>query len=260
MPAQPLTNEQLEDAARLKQLFLNWQDRRRSAHHPASQEAVSELLGFNQSATSQYLNGKIPLNVAAATKFASVFGCSIADFSASLAVQASTIAAAVSQTDESAASLERSKGSVSIRIGQEPNTIPVKRVNVKLQAGLMRLDPVYDETFGEDLHIPASVVTELHLDPDSLRAFQVKGRSGEPMFFEDDLVVVDINDTRPISRELYAIAFDGEACIKQMLFRAGQWYLHSINPEFPPINVKSGELKVVGRVVYQPGRIVTGRL
>jgi len=147
-----------------------------------------------------------------------------------------------------------------VRVGEALNTIAVKRVNIKLQAGLMRLDPVYDETFGEDLHIPASVITELQLDSSGLRAFQVKGRSGEPMFFEDDLVVVDINDTRLISRELYAIAFDGEACIKQMLFRGGQWYLHSINPEFPPVNAKSGEFKIVGRVVYQPGRIVTGRL
>jgi phage repressor protein C with HTH and peptisase S24 domain len=124
----------------------------------------------------------------------------------------------------------------------------------------MRLETVYDETFGNDLHIPADVITHLHLDPQSLRAFQVKGMSGEPMFFEDDIVVVDISDTKPINRELYALLFDNEACIKQMIYRGGQWYLHSINPEFGPINVRSGELKIVGRVVYQPGRVVTGRL
>jgi transcriptional regulator with XRE-family HTH domain len=147
-----------------------------------------------------------------------------------------------------------------VRVGPDPDTIAIKRVNVRLHAGVMRLDPAHDETFGEDLHVPADVVVQLRCDPQNLRAFQVKGRSGEPMFFEDDVVVADISDTKAINRELYAIAFDGEACIKQMLHRGGQWYLHSINPEFGPINAKSGEIKIIGRVVYQPGRVVTGRL
>jgi transcriptional regulator with XRE-family HTH domain len=151
-------------------------------------------------------------------------------------------------------------GARPVRVGPELNTVAIKRVNVRLHAGVMRLDPTLDETFGEDLQIPADVVAQLRCNPQSLRAFQVKGRSGEPMFFEDDVVVADISDTKAINRELYAIAFDGEACINQMLHRGGQWYLHSINPEFGPINAKSGELKIIGRVVYQPGRVVTGRL
>jgi hypothetical protein len=149
---------------------------------------------------------------------------------------------------------------IQVHAGPPPGTVAVRRMNVRLQAGVAKLDPDYDETFGEDVSIPIDVIQQLKLDPQNLRAFQVKGRSGEPMFFEDDLVVVDVTHTKPINRELYAIAFDGEACIKQMLHRGGQWYLHSINPEFGPINIKSGELKIVGRVVYQPGRVVTGRL
>jgi transcriptional regulator with XRE-family HTH domain len=164
------------------------------------------------------------------------------------------------QQPESAPPLDVLAGSRPVRVGPEPHTIAIKRINVRLHAGVTRLEPSHDETFGEDLHIPEGVVAQLRRDPQSLRAFQVRGRSGEPMFFEDDVVVADISDTMPVSRELYAIAFDGEACIKQMLHRGGQWYLHSINPEFGPINAKSGELKIIGRVVYQPGRVVTGRL
>jgi SOS-response transcriptional repressor LexA len=82
----------------------------------------------------------------------------------------------------------------------------------------------------------------------------------EPMLFEDDVVVINTADTRPISRELYAVNFDGEACVKQLLHQGGQWYLHSLNPDFKPINMRSGQCSIVGRVVYQPGRVVTGRL
>jgi phage repressor protein C with HTH and peptisase S24 domain len=141
-----------------------------------------------------------------------------------------------------------------------PQTIPVRRLNVKLHAGIMRVDADYDQSFGDDFRMPAHVVAELRTDPDKLRAFQIKGMSGEPMFFEDDIVIVDIGMTEPLNRELFAVLFDGEPCVKQMLHRGGQWYLHSVNPDFGPVNVKSGELKIIGRVVYQPGRIVTGRL
>lgn len=260
MPAQPLTTEQLEDAARLKQLFLAWQSRRKEAGLPSSQEAVSELLGFNQSSMSQYLNGKIPLNVGAATKFAAVLECSIGDFSPALASHAVAIAAVAAPGATGTDSTPPFPGAMRVKAGEEEDTVAIKRVNAVLRAGIMRLEPDHDLSFGPDLRIPRRVLEQLRLDPANLVAMKVKGMSMEPMMFEDDLIVIDISDKRPINRELYAINFDRDACVKQLLSRGGQWYLHSINPDFKPVNVKSGDLNIIGRVVYQPGRVVTGRL
>lgn len=92
MPALPLTKDQLDDAARLKDTFLQWQKRQRDAGLPSSQEAASEQLGFNQSSMSQYLNGKIPLNIDAATRFAELLGCKIVDLSPAIADQAAKYA------------------------------------------------------------------------------------------------------------------------------------------------------------------------
>jgi transcriptional regulator with XRE-family HTH domain len=92
MPALPLTKEQLDDAARLKEHFLKWQKRQKEAGLLSSQEAASEQLGFNQSSMSQYLNGKIPLNVDAATKFAELMGCRVSDLSPAIAEQAAKYA------------------------------------------------------------------------------------------------------------------------------------------------------------------------
>lgn len=78
--------------------------------------------------------------------------------------------------------------------------------------------------------------------------------------FEDDWVVVDTADTVKRNREVYAVNWDGEAVIAQLLQRGGQWYLSFLHPDFKPINVRSGQMNVVGRVVYQPGRVLTGRL
>jgi transcriptional regulator with XRE-family HTH domain len=100
MPAKPLTSEQLADANRLKAIFLQWQAGRKERDEPASQLDVVDMLGFNQSAMSQYLNGRIPLNVEAAAKFARMLGCSIADFSPSLAALAVEIGRVASCQEE----------------------------------------------------------------------------------------------------------------------------------------------------------------
>ena len=54
--------------------------------------------------------------------------------------------------------------------------------------------------------------------------------------------------------------WDGEAVVAQLLQRGGQWYLSFLHTDFKPINVRSGQMNIVGRVVYQPGRLLTGRL
>lgn len=101
MPALPLTAEQKEDAARLKGLFLSWKEARRASGEPASQDFFSDLVGFGQSAVSQYLNGKIPLNPHAAAKFSKALGCQISDFSETVASVAIEIGGAVAiQTDD----------------------------------------------------------------------------------------------------------------------------------------------------------------
>ena len=53
MPALPLSDEQLADAARLKTLFQEWQRSRKENNLPHSQEAAAAALGFGQSALTQ---------------------------------------------------------------------------------------------------------------------------------------------------------------------------------------------------------------
>ncbi|MFC6520103.1 helix-turn-helix transcriptional regulator [Undibacterium arcticum] len=93
MPANPLTPSQRAEAALLKSIFKEWQNRQRDSGNKVSQETASELLGFGQSALSQYLNGRIPLNLDAATKIAAMIECAVSDFSETLAKQAAKYAA-----------------------------------------------------------------------------------------------------------------------------------------------------------------------
>lgn len=70
MPAKPLSQEQLEDARRLKLAFIAWQQAQRLLGRPFSQETFATNLTFGQSALSQYLGGKIPLNADALAEIA----------------------------------------------------------------------------------------------------------------------------------------------------------------------------------------------
>jgi phage repressor protein C with HTH and peptisase S24 domain len=97
-------------------------------------------------------------------------------------------------------------------------------------------------------------------DTRGLLAVRVRDRGMEPLFFEDDWVVIDTGDTARRSREVYAVNWNGEACVQQLVERGGQWYLSYVNQDFTPINVRSGQLDIVGRVVYQPVRAIAGRL
>jgi transcriptional regulator with XRE-family HTH domain len=62
----PLNNEEINDTKRLRNV---WDEKLKTASF--TQKQVSEAFGFkNQSAISQYLNGRIPLNLEVAAKFA----------------------------------------------------------------------------------------------------------------------------------------------------------------------------------------------
>lgn len=77
MPSRDLTQEELADAKRLKQL---WQQRKDELH--LSQVKAAQELGYNsQGAVSQFINGKVGLNFQAVAKFAKLLRVNVADIS-----------------------------------------------------------------------------------------------------------------------------------------------------------------------------------
>lgn len=257
MPAQPLTPEQLEDAARLKKLFLSWQQQQKEVGAPVSQEGAAEQLGFNQSALSQYLNGRIPLNVDAARKFSDLLGQSVAEFSPRLHDQLKEYASSV-LPDEPAANDSLPPGARRVVDDEDPDLVEIRKVRLKLRAGVSRYETEPLDGDGDPLKV--SRLDLDGLDPKRLIAIEVRGDSMEPLMFEGDTVVIDPTDKKLLNRELYALNFEGDCCVKQMLHKAGTWYLNSINSDHKPVRAESGQCEVIGRVVYQPGRSLRGRL
>jgi SOS-response transcriptional repressor LexA len=137
---------------------------------------------------------------------------------------------------------------------------PIRRVTLRLRAGVSGFEAEPELRTTEPLLMPTSTVRALRVDPQQLLALRARDQGMEPMLFEDDWIVIDTADTLRRSRDVYALNWNGEACIAQLVERGGQWFMSFVNPAFKPINVRSVQMSIVGRVVYQPGRVVTGRL
>lgn len=77
MSRRPLTHEEMEDARRLKQL---WNQRKDQLH--LSQAKAADELGYqSQAAVSQYLNGRVPLNMKAVAGFAKMLRIGVEEIS-----------------------------------------------------------------------------------------------------------------------------------------------------------------------------------
>lgn len=144
-----------------------------------------------------------------------------------------------------------------------PNTdvIPIRLVNLRVQAGFPRFkaDEVYDDDATIDL--PRQWVEENQLVPNCLIGIRVRGNSMEPMLFDDEKIIINIADTKLVSGSVYALNFEGDAVVKQMVYNNRQWYMSSINyMEYPPMSVREGSVIVIGKLVYQPGRSLIGKL
>jgi phage repressor protein C with HTH and peptisase S24 domain len=152
-------------------------------------------------------------------------------------------------------------GAQRVQVGSGPETIPIRAVKLHLQAGVSGFvaEPDLEVDHGY-FQVPKYVIERLQLNPADLIIMAVKGRSMEPMYFEDDKVLVDTSKQIPKNNECFAVNWNGEPIVKCLIKKANDWCLYSFNPKFPSISVRSGQASIIGQVIWQPERIVVGRL
>lgn len=152
-------------------------------------------------------------------------------------------------------------GAMGVRVGDGPTTTPIRAVKLRLQAGVSGFvaEPDYD-CDGGYFHVPTEVIEKLQLNPVHLIVTPVAGRSMEPMMFDGDKVLVDTSKQRPKNNECFAVNWNGEAIVKCLIKKSNSWNLYSFNRDYPTIDVREGQCSIIGMVVWQPARIVAGRL
>lgn len=146
--------------------------------------------------------------------------------------------------------------------GVAPDEVAIKRVVLTLQAGVMGFEATQEFEDGGTINIPLSFIEENDLVPQCLLAIKVRGDSMWPLLIDGDVVVVNIADTKPISGEIYAVNFNGEAVVKSLVYEGKEWYLTSLNkdPQYGRRVCRGGDCIIVGRIVRQEARTLMRRV
>lgn len=235
MPALPLTPSQLKDAERLNALFKDWQARRRDQGLAGSQEAAAALLGFGQSALSQYLKGRIPLNVQALVKFASFLQCQPSDISADLAKTIQEIAG-VAEAEES-------------------EFVTVRRVDVRVSAGKGNI--VTSEDDKSRLSFRADFLQSAGAGAESSVSVSVDGDSMEPTLPDQSTILVNLKSKEIVNGKIYAFRCDGNLLVKRLTSKNGQITAISDNKKYKPleIGVDCHDFEIIGRAFWMGARL-----
>ena len=100
--------------------------------------------------------------------------------------------------------------------------------------------------------------------PENLNVIYASGESMEPYIMEGDVVLIDVSQTSPRDRQVYAIRRpDGGVSIKRLIHQmAGGWVIRSDNPDKARFADESlsqdviHDIPVIGRVIWRGGGIM----
>lgn len=238
---------QLEDAARLKELF--------AAREPKVSQAefgAQHGLG-SQGMVWQYLSGHRPLNIKAATAFARGLSVTVQAFSPTLASQIDYVSqSAASAPQHDVRELAGEYQEVVLADPHNPAFYQIPKVQLRLSAGVTGFQTVPEIYDGSKLSVSKNWVDRNGFTPSKLIALSVKGESMEPNLYAGDLVIVNTGDTKIVDGSVYAVNYEGEAVVKRFMRDSGEWWLSSDNPDqqkYRRKRCRDGECLVVGKVV-----------
>jgi len=135
-----------------------------------------------------------------------------------------------------------------------PDLVSVRRVELKLQAGVSGFALEVDHTSGPPIFFRADWLQSKGYKPYDLVALKITGQSMEPTLYPNDMVVVNTADREPRDGRVYAVNYEGEAVIKRMVRDGGAWWLSSDNPDqrrYPRKECTEGSCIVVGQVIHK---------
>lgn len=243
--SKPLENWQREDAARLKQLLACREPRLSQADFGAQFDIGSQGMVW------QYVAGRRPLNIKAATAFARGLGVSVDAFSPTIAAQIAQASLAVDLPEAHAITDDDDLA---------PPSVSIELVSLHLQAGIDGIETVPLFEAGGQHHVPRQWLEENDLSPRALLAVKIKGESMQPLMYEGDIAVVNTVDKVRKNGGVFALNYNGQAVIKRMLYERREWFLASDNPAFRPEPCKGADCIVIGRIVRFDPRNFRDRL
>lgn len=213
----PIERWQREDAARLKKLF--------KSNAKISQEKFGATYGIGtQGAVWQYLDGRIPLNLAVALKFAEGLNVQLSDFSP-------TLAALVNRVSDSATANYEAGPPIRAQVPLISWTTAGRWAEVT--------DP-HPKGEGEEW-----VPTTVKVGPNAF-AIRVVGDSMEPRIADGAIVIIDpARSYKHGSIVLAKRTADQEATLKQLWYDGATPKLKALNDRYPILDMPA-DTRIIG--------------
>lgn len=128
----------------------------------------------------------------------------------------------------------------------------IQKVKLRLSAGITGFAVEPETHDGSTLSVPRHWADRNGYNPERLIGIKVRGESMEPSLFEDDLVIINTADNKPVDGVVFAVNYEGEPVVKRMSRDAGQWWLTSDNPDqrkYHRMVCRGSDCIIIGRVV-----------
>lgn len=246
-----------EEADRLKKMY---QERKRS-DPSLNQERIADLCGWaGQSVVSQYMTGKIGLNLPALLKFASILGFDPAEVSPRLVEQLSLADPARPALPRSPLPAERGIVLDPIEVWDDETPLGADEVEIpffqEVEVSAGAGSAVMLETNGRKLRFGKRTLQRKNVDPMAAGCVPVKGNSMEPVLPDGSTVGVNTEAKSVVDGKMYALDHDGLLRVK-LLYRlpGGGLRLRSYNAaEYPDEHYDapycSEHIRIIGQVFW----------
>lgn len=256
----PLLSDEETRKAEAMRLKAIYQDRKRN-DPSITQEKIADLCEWSgQSVVSQYLNGRIPLNLSALIKFANVLGFAPQDVSPRLAAftELPHLQTKQSISAEPPANTMWAMHPIEVwddetPLGEDEVELPFFK-EVELSAG--KGSEVMLETNGRKLRFGKRTLKRKSIDPSAAGCVPISGNSMEPVLPDGSTVGVDTANTTVQDGKMYAIDHDGQLRVKLLYRLPGSGLrLRSYNTDEHPDERYEGEyvqnhIRIIGKVFW----------
>lgn len=138
------------------------------------------------------------------------------------------------------------------------DVVAVPESRIEFSAGHGKVTYEFVEEDGEPAIYRRSWLRKHGLKPERVVRFPVSGDSQEPVLFDGDIVLVNLDETRIVDGRLYAIRYDNDLRMK-FLYRKldGTLILRSKNPAYPDEEISpevaNEHIAIIGRVRDKSG-------
>jgi phage repressor protein C with HTH and peptisase S24 domain len=108
---------------------------------------------------------------------------------------------------------------------------PIRMGGFHLEAGVTGFTIEYLNEDKPPIFFRKDWFVEHHYNPERLIACPIKGDSMEPKLFSGDIVIINLDNVKPVDGKVYAVNYEGELVIKRLIRDGQQWFLQSDNPD-----------------------------